>query len=108
MAFGDNMNRDDFIEEADHVFGICINLLKDKSADYSKEKNAFEVFTTAEENDIITAERAMLFECHKKIVRIKNLLDKPPRVKDENIYQSIQDAINSLVFLHVYWEETHK
>lgn len=98
------MTQQQFIEEISKTFNTCLEIAEKKNKDYAGNGDPFKNFNNSLLVGVDPA-RAILVRITDKISRISNLLDKPGEVTDENIDDSIRDAINYLAILKVLHEE---
>lgn len=97
---GQQVRESILLSTAEETFKKCLDLIRRKNHDYSTGDDEFRnlrLITHVRPN-ISIVDGVMVRLCDK-IARIGNLLDFPPEVKDESINDSIDDAINYLIFI---------
>ncbi len=94
------MTQQQFIDNLSQTFDDCLAIAEKKNKDYAGNGDPFKNFNNSLLVGVDPA-RAILVRITDKISRIGNLLDKPGEVTDENIDDSIRDAINYLAILGV-------
>ena len=92
------MKRDLLLASVDVTFDVCKKLITAKNKDYSKEDDALSNFRKSESFGI-KASQGIMVRLSDKMARIENLLVKDTSVEDENIVDTIHDAINYLALL---------
>ena len=83
------------------IFQNCIAIVEAKNADYSSQANPFANFEHCERLHV-PAHVGILIRVQDKIARLENLLSigaAAPKVQDETIDDTIDDAINYLAIL---------
>lgn len=98
------MNRTTFSRTISEVFGKGLNIIDAKNDDYANSGDPFQNFRICKLINVPIA-RGIMVRLMDKIVRISNLLDKEPSVKDEAIEDTIIDAINYLAILYAWLQE---
>lgn len=101
--------RERFIESIENIYRECIGIVKKKNHDYAKDSDPYSNFRLAELLGI-GVEKAILLRVSDKIARISNVLDNGGiTAVDENIKETLKDAINYLAILNAFIEhETSK
>lgn len=95
------MTQQEFLKEVEISFGECLNLIKQKNADYAGPIDPFKNFRGAGVIDI-TPEKAVLIRILDKIARVNNLLSKKtPSVSSESIEDTLMDMANYAIILKV-------
>jgi hypothetical protein len=84
------------------TFDDCIQTAIRKNNDYGGTNN--DPFANFRNSTIagVTVQKGILVRLMDKMTRISTLLDKEAMVKDETIFDSIDDAINYLAILKAY------
>jgi hypothetical protein len=84
------------------TFDDCINTAIRKNNDYGGTNN--DPFANFRNSTIagVTVQKGILVRLMDKMTRISTLLDKEAMVKDETIFDTIDDAINYLAILKAY------
>jgi len=84
------------------TFDYCIQTAIRKNNDYGGSNN--DPFANFRNSTIagVTVQKGILVRLMDKMTRISTLLDKEAMVKDETIFDSIDDAINYLAILKAY------
>lgn len=99
------MNPKQLIAHMTAVFAKCVGIAEKKNADYSgHNSNAFRNFMHVEEMGVASAEAGILVRLSDKFSRMANLLKSDPKVVDEKLEDTIEDAINYLAILHALRE----
>jgi len=84
------------------TFSDCLETAKRKNADYAGiNSDPFKNFKNSTVVGV-TVEKGILVRLMDKMSRISNLLEAEAQVKDESIYDTIDDAINYLAILKAY------
>jgi len=81
------------------TYGKCIKTIADKNHDYNAGEHPLDNFFNVEKLNITSAEKGILVRLSDKLSRITSLLEKQAKVKDESIYDTIDDAINYFALL---------
>lgn len=89
----------------ENLFTACYELMEKKNKDYSG-KGCFNNFILSEVLSGVPMKRGIMVRLGDKFARIKNLLDKENVVKDESIYDTIQDLINYAAILYSILKHT--
>lgn len=95
------MENKQFFKEIEEIFKKGLTLIINKNSDYGAEGDPFKNFNLAKLVDV-PADRAILVRITDKLSRISNLLDKPAKVEDEKLEDTILDLINYAAILLVY------
>lgn len=97
------MNPKALIAHMTAVYKRCVETAEKKNADYSGHAdNAFRNFTYVELMGIASAEAGIMVRLSDKFSRMSNLLKSDPKVVEEKLEDTIEDAINYLAILHAY------
>jgi hypothetical protein len=90
------------------TFDDCIQTAIRKNNDYGGSNN--DPFANFRNSTIagVTVQKGILVRLMDKMTRISTLLDKEAMVKDETIFDSIDDAINYLAILKAYQQLNKK
>ena len=97
------MNPKELIAHMTAVFKKCVGVAERKNADYSgNNENAFRNFTYVEQMGVASTEAGILVRLSDKFSRMSNLLKADPKVVEEKLEDTIEDAINYLAILHAY------
>lgn len=97
----------DFIASIKNTYAKGVGIIEKKNADYAVVTDPFKNFRSAEVVGV-PVQRAILVRVLDKLSRVSNLLEKPPAVVDENIEDTLIDAINYLAILKAYRENVQK
>lgn len=89
------------LDSLEKTFATALEIARRKNADYAGNTDPFKNFKMCEQFGVST-EKGILIRISDKISRISNLLDKEAEVKDESIFDTIDDAINYLAILKAY------
>lgn len=76
----------------------------DDYADADNSKDPFANFRLCERMGICSTERGILTRMSDKMQRLVNILDRPMKVMDEAIDDTLQDLANYAIILKVYRE----
>ena len=91
----------DLIESTERLFIAAIETMKKKNADYAGDASSMRNFELSADVAGITMSKGILVRLMDKMTRIGNLIERDAAVKDESIFDTIQDAINySAILLH--------
>lgn len=96
------MNREEFLINLEDSYKRCIEIVKLKNQDYSKDSDPFSNFKAIAYILGRPAEEVIMMFIVNKISRATNLLYKANVVKDEAIADTILDCINYLAILKAY------
>ena len=100
------MNRDEFIGSLEKTFKVCLDIAHKKNSDYAQNTDPFKNFKFAELIGL-GVDKAILVRISDKLARISNLTDKKSiAVLDENLEDTIIDAINYLAILKAWLESS--
>lgn len=95
------------LEDIEKTFAECLEIARDKNADYAGEENPFKSFLGSELIGI-SPDKACLVRILDKVTRIGNLLNRPAKVKDETIEDTLNDLINYTAILKALIKELKK
>lgn len=91
------------IDNTIQLYADAVETIKRKNADYTggNTEDGLENFKLCSQMTKLSMSKGILVRLSDKMVRISNLLntEKDAQVKDETIYDTIQDAINYLAIL---------
>ena len=83
------------------LFKEALETMKRKNADYSGDNTSLKNFEISAQVANISMSKGILVRLMDKMTRIGNLMEREAMVKDESIYDTIQDAINyAAILLH--------
>ena len=89
------------IDNTENLFMKALETMRAKNADYSGDNKSMRNFEISAEVSHIPMSKGILNRLMDKITRIGNLLNKDQAaVKDESIFDTIQDAINYSAILY--------
>lgn len=91
------------LESLKKTYTNVLEIAERKNADYAGDSDPFKNFKMCEQYKV-PVERGILVRISDKLSRVSNLLDQEAKVKDESIYDTIDDAINYLAILKAYIE----
>ena len=83
------------------TFDNCYSIAQKKNNDYAEESDPFRNFKSSELVRV-PVDRAILVRMMDKIARISNGLDGDYKVKDETIFDTLDDLINYSAILKAY------
>jgi len=92
------MNKTEFFEGIEETYKECFEIVKKKNLDYAGEDDQFKNFRSAFVVGL-DYKKAILVRILDKFSRISNCIDREVAVKDEQIEDTIKDAINYLAIL---------
>lgn len=89
------------IESTEALFNDALETMKKKNADYSGSSESMRNFRLSAEIAKVSMSQGILTRLMDKVTRIGNLLDKEDgEVKDESVFDTIQDLINYAAILY--------
>lgn len=89
------------IESSEALFNDALETMKKKNADYSGSSESMRNFRLSAEIAKVSMSQGILTRLMDKVTRIGNLLDKEDgEVKDESVFDTIQDLINYAAILY--------
>ena len=88
------------IESTEKLFAEALATMKKKNADYSGTKDGMKNFRISAQVANVKMSQDILTRLTDKVTRIGNLIVKDANVKDETIFDTIQDLINYAAILH--------
>jgi len=91
-------SRATLVSDIKATFDGCLGLVEVKNRDYATTSDAFANFRLSEMVGV-SPERANLVRVADKLARVSNLLDKDNDVKDETVFDTIDDIINYMAIL---------
>jgi hypothetical protein len=91
-----------FLKHLTQFYDANIEIAKKKNADYGGERDPFANFILCEELGITSTEKGILIRMTDKLSRIATLIDKPPKVKDESLDDTLKDLANYSAILYAY------
>lgn len=91
------------LESLKKTYTNVLEIAERKNADYAGDSDPFKNFKMCEQYNV-PVERGILVRISDKLSRVSNLLNQEAKVKDESIYDTIDDAINYLAILKAYIE----
>ena len=101
------MTEREYIQGLKDFYAENVKLSERKMQDYTGGKDPFANFRASEVVKI-PLERAILVRIMDKVVRVSNLLENPPKVKNEGILDSLSDIANYCAILAVYISKGRK
>lgn len=87
------------LEDVKSTYDKSLDIIAKKNQDYATGEDPFKNFRFSEMMGV-DPQRAILVRISDKLARMSNLLDKPPAVVEENIEDTIIDAIGYLAILN--------
>lgn len=97
------------LESTEELFAEALETMRKKNADYSGDNTSLKNFELSARVANISVPKGILVRLMDKMTRIGNLMDREGQVKDESIFDTIQDAINySAILLHALRIEADK
>lgn len=106
-----SMDRAAFHEHMRSTFAKCLEISKEKNADYAGSEDPFANFRMVAHIGLCSVTEGILVRLSDKFIRIANLLSgegRDPRVVDESVTDTIRDAINYFAILAAWLEEDGK
>ncbi len=100
------MNREEFLKDLELTYLTCVNIVKQKNQDYSKDSDPFSNFRGIAYMLGRPVEEIIMMFIVNKISRATNLLYRENAVKDEGIKDTLLDCINYLAILKAYLNGT--
>jgi hypothetical protein len=88
------------IESTEALFNNALETMKKKNADYSGDKESMKNFRISAEVAQVKMSQGILTRLCDKVTRIGNLMNTEAKVKEETIFDTIQDLINYAAILH--------
>lgn len=102
------MTREEFLLNLQESYQTCIDIVKKKNQDYSKDIDPFSNFRAISTMLGRPSEEVIMMFIVNKISRATNLLHRENAVKDEGIEDTILDCINYLAILRAYLHSEKK
>jgi len=96
------MTTQEFLSDLEQTFKDCLSTARKKNADYSKAEDPFANFKNVEALGICSVETGILTRMTDKMARISNLIKQEAQVKDESIFDTLEDLINYTAILKAY------
>jgi len=97
------MRKNDLLTIADKTFERCLNTLQKKNADYAgnetQTNDALRNFKLVSYLNITSTTSGILVRLCDKLSRISNIYNRVEEVKEETVFDTIEDAINYLIIL---------
>jgi len=89
------------LESTEKLFAEALSTMRKKNADYARDATSMRNFELSANVAGISMSKGILVRLMDKMTRIGNLMDTDAKVKDESVFDTIQDAINySAILLH--------
>jgi hypothetical protein len=88
------------IQSSGELFSLALETMKRKNADYSGDRESMKNFRISGEIAGVKMSQGILTRLCDKVTRIGNLIGKEAAVKDESIFDTIQDLINYAAILY--------
>lgn len=86
--------KETLIESTANLYHDALETMIKKNSDYAGDSNSMKNFRISAETANIKMSQGILSRLVDKTTRIGNLLQKQAKVKDESIFDTIQDLIN--------------
>lgn len=86
--------RETLIESTELLYRNALSTMLKKNADYAGSSESMRNFKLSAEIANVTMSQGILTRLVDKVTRIGNLLQKENEVKDESVFDTIQDLIN--------------
>lgn len=99
------LDREEFIEKLQLNSKTDIEVIRNKNSDYAADMGPFHNFKMVEASGITSTEKGIATRMMDKMQRVINLLDKPAKVDDETVADTLSDLRNYANILQVYLEE---
>lgn len=88
------------IQSSGELFSQALETMKKKNADYSGDRESMKNFKISAQVAGVKMSQGILTRLCDKVTRIGNLINKEAAVKDETVFDTIQDLINYAAILH--------
>lgn len=88
------------IESTEELFAKALETMKQKNADYAGSSDSMKNFQISAKVANVKMSQGILTRLCDKTTRIGNLIIKDAAVKNESIFDTIQDLINYAAILH--------
>ena len=88
------------IESTEQLFHDALETMKKKNADYAGNADSMKNFQISAQVANVKMSQGILTRLTDKTTRIGNLIVKDAAVKDESIFDTVQDLINYAAILH--------
>lgn len=89
---------EDLVASVEKTYEQGLGLIKTKNQDYAGNGDPFQNFNACSIVNV-SAEKALLVRMTDKMTRISNLLDRPAKVNDEKITDTLVDLCNYAAIL---------
>lgn len=96
------MSREEFIAYLESTYKVCVDIVKKKNHDYSKDADPFSNFRAISAITNRPPEEAIMTFIANKLSRASNLFSRENAVKSESVEDTLIDAINYLAILRAY------
>lgn len=97
------MNQKQFLTRIAELYKNNVEISRKKNADYANDADPFQNFRACEVYGI-SPEKAIIVRMSDKLIRASNLLERPAKVKDESICDTLSDLANYAMILRVFIE----
>ena len=88
------------IESTEQLFHDALETMKKKNADYSGNADSMKNFQISAQVANVKMSQGILTRLTDKTTRIGNLIVKEGAVKEESVFDTVQDLINYAAILH--------
>lgn len=88
------------IQSSGELFSQALETMKKKNADYSGDRESMKNFKISAQVAGVKMSQGILTRLCDKVTRIGNLINKEAAVKDETVFDTIQDLINYAAILY--------
>ena len=88
------------IESTENLFHEALETMKKKNADYAGNADSMKNFQISAQVANVKMSQGILTRLTDKTTRIGNLIIKEGAVKEESIFDTVQDLINYAAILH--------
>lgn len=95
------MNKKQFRKDIQETFAKCLLIIDRKNHDYSGVSDPFGSFRNAQIAGV-PVKQALVLAVVQKVSRMGNLLQRPAKVVQESMEDTIMDCINYLAILLAY------
>jgi hypothetical protein len=102
------MKREEFITYLTDTYTRCVEIVKKKNHDYSKDTDPFSNFRAIAYMLGRPVDEVIMMFIVNKISRASNLLHRDNAVKDESVEDTLLDCINYLAILRAYLHGENK
>lgn len=102
------MKQEQFLTRLQVAYNDCVRISRAKNSDYAGQEDAFLNFRRSSEISGVPVERGILVRMSDKMTRIRNLMDRPPEVRDESLLDTLNDLANYSMILRIWLENRNE